>query len=449
MEYALPIVLVGVLGYIAVVKTWFFHDDWVFLADAAGMADRDQSFVRIVSYDWYWRIFYPVFGLHQWGWALTRLVMHGVSSLLTARLAGHAGLDRPGQILAGMIFAASPAAFECLYWATGAVELLGVVFALGALERWLAGTARSRWTALALTALAIGCKEAGLLLPVVFAADLIRHRHWRSPLWFGLGGVVLIGVAGVLLMLGDFETADAYGVDLRNVPRNFLVYGSWLATPVVLMKDATLMTTAGLLTGAAVWLLWGWLARRYAIRGRPALLICLVLAVLSIMPATVLGNHAVPRYLYGPFAAFAVSLAALIYPKHGPSGRTLVLLTAMLWLVAWSGVEFRRQARYPMGREYHRLVYKNRVSSYLWIKFREAGLRPDARVVIVQDPSTDDAVAGLLQDAMGGELALKFLNGRGATITWVKGVPPEDIGAAVFRTKDSNLFFQDEIATTE
>ena len=85
LEYALPIVLVGVLGYIAVVKTWFFHDDWVFLADAAGIAERDQSFVRIVSYDWYWRIFYPVFGLHQWGWALTRLVMHAVSSLRPSR----------------------------------------------------------------------------------------------------------------------------------------------------------------------------------------------------------------------------------------------------------------------------------------------------------------------------------------------------------------------------
>ena len=375
--------------------------------------------------------------------------MHAISSLLTARLAGHAGLDRHGQILAGMIFAASPAAFECLYWATGAVELLGVVFALGALERWLAGTVRARWTALALTALAIGCKEAGLLLPVVFAADLIRRRHWRSPLWIGLGVIVLMGTGAILLMLGDFATTEGYGVDLRNVPRNFLIYGSWLATPAVLMKDATLETTAGLLTGAAVWLLWGWLARRSALRGRPAVLACLALDVLSIMPATVLGDHAVPRYDYGPFAALAVSLMLIVYPDRGPSRRTLVLLVPMLWLVAWSGVEFHRQARFPMGRELHRLVFKNRTSIYLDRQFRDANLRPDERVVIVQGPSTDDGMVEHLRDVMGGDLALRFLVGPGATITWVKDEEPQHVDAAVYRTKGPNLFFQGRIAGTE
>jgi len=439
LEYALPVVLVAVLGNLDTIWTWWFHDDWLFLADAAGIADRDTSWVRVVTYDWYWRLCYTLLGTVTWRWGLTRLAMHAASSLLTARLAGHAGLGRHGQILAGMLFAAAPVAFESLYWGTGAVELLGVLFTLAALERWLAGGPRARWTALALTALAIGSKEAGLLLPLVFAADLARQRAWRTPLWGGLVALVGLGVVAAMLMLGDFATTDDYAVNPRLVPRNFLVYGTWLLTPAVLLRDATLAKTTSMYLGVWVWLLWAWAARREAGRGRPALVVCLGLGVLSILPATVLGDHAVPRYLYGPTAAVAITFAYLVFRERGPSTRTLLLLVPLLILMTWTGVAFHRNARFASGRAFHRLVFKERVSHYLSTHFVRAGIGPQDRVLIVQDPSTNENMKRILQDCMAGDLALKFVAGSGASLTWVQEVGPDDVGAFVFTTKGENL----------
>jgi hypothetical protein len=375
--------------------------------------------------------------------------MHAGSSLLTVRLAGHAGLDRQGQLLAGLMFAAAPTAFESLYWGTGAVELLGVLCSLAALERWFAGGTPARWTALGLTALAIGCKETGLLLPVVFAADLGWHRAWRSPLWGGLAGVTALGVAAVMLMLGDFATTTDYAVDLGRLPRNFLVYGSWLVTPSPLLKDATLKSTVGLATGAALWLIWGWAARRAVRRGQPALAVCLGLAVLAIAPATVLGDHAVPRYVYGPFAALAIACVHVLFPERGPSRRSLVLFGILFLVVAWTGVEYHRRARYISGRAYHRLVFKENVSRHLSSHFRLAGLAPDDHVVIIQEPGTDDEMKRYLQIAMADDLALKLIAGPDATLVWARKLAPEHVGSVVYRTKQATLELQGRLTLEE
>lgn len=449
LEYVLPVVAVAILAHLAVLRTWWFHDDWVFLADAAGIADRGGSLVRVVSYHWYWHLLYPLFGLATVPWAVTRLLMHAASSLLTARLAGHAGLDRHGQILAGLLFAASPAAFESLYWGTGAVELLGVLFSLAAVERWLAGAPRARWMALVLAALALGCKESGLLLPVVFAVDLLRRRTGRRALMAGVAVLAALGVAAVVLMLGDFATTSDYAVDPAGIPRNFLVYGSWLATPAVLLRDATLFAPAGLLTGAVFWAAWGWYARREAVAGRPALLVCLVLAVAALVPATVLGDHAVPRYGYGPFAALAVGLVLVLYREGGPSRRTLVLLVPMFWLVAWSGVDYHRNARYPSGRAFHRLVFKERVSQYLCRQYIQAELVDGDRVVIVQDTSTNDEMIQVLREGGADDLALRFIVGPAASLEWVRELGPEHAGAYVFRTQLENLVPRGRVPTAE
>lgn len=439
LEYGLPVVLVAVLGHLAVLRTWWFHDDWVFLADAAGLADRGTTLVRVVSYQWYWHLLYPLFGLATVPWALTRLLMHAASALLTARLAGRAGLDRHGQILAGLLFAAAPVAFESLYWGTGAVELLGALFSLAALERWLCGGPRGRWWALLLAALAVGCKESGLLLPLIFAGDLVRRRSARSPLMAGTLAVVALGAAAVVLMLGDFSTSADYGLDWRSVPRNLLVFGSWLATPAVLLRDGTLSTTAGLLTGAAFWALWGWAARRGLLAGRPALTVCLGLALAAAAPAMLTGDHAVPRYLYLPAAAASIALVAALYETRGPSRRTLLLLVPLLWLVAWSGVDYHRNARHPSGRAFHRLVFKERVSRYLCHRYSEAGLADGDRVVILRNDSTDDGIQRVLEEGVAGELGLRLTVGPRASLVWTRALGPEHAGAYVFATDRENL----------
>ncbi|RKZ17563.1 hypothetical protein DRQ50_04800, partial [bacterium] len=234
-------------------------------------------------------------------------------------------------------------------------------------------------------------------------------------------------------------TTDDYAVELASIPRNFLVYGSWLATPAVLLRDQTLFTTAGLLTGAAFWALWGWLARRALVAGRSALLVCLVLAAASLAPATVLGDHAVPRYGYGPFAALAVSVVLVLYRSVGPSRRTLVMMVPLLWLVAWGGVQYHLDARYPSGRAFHRLVFKERVSQYLCHNYVQAGLVDGDRVVIVQDASTNDAMIRVLREGGADDLALRLVVGPRARLEWVRELGPEHAGAYVFGTRGENL----------
>ncbi len=442
LETALPVVLVAVLGYLPVLRTWWFHDDWVFLADAAGIAPRGDSLVRVLSYQWYWSAFYPLFGLHAWAWGLTRLALHAGSSLLVMRLGARAGLDRSARILAGMLFAAAPVAIESLYWGTGAIELMGVFFALAALERWLAGTNAARWWALGLAALAVLSKESGLLLVVVFAVILVRERRLRGALAAGLAALAALAVCSALLVARDFGTTGQYAVDLAHVPRDLLVYGLWLVLPAPLLRDGQLSANLALLAGAAVWGAWGLVAWRAWTRGQRFPAACLGVALLAVAPATVLGDHAVPRYLYGPFAGVALTAVWLAFPREGLRRGGLVMFAIVLTVMAWSGTVYVRDARLPGGRPVHRLAFKEAISRYSQAQFDAAHIRPNDHVVIEQGPGTDATQFELLRTTLMDDRAIRLLYGRGVTVRWGGVTTPADAGALSFSTAGANLVFK-------
>jgi hypothetical protein len=439
LEYTLPILFVAVVGHLLVLRTWWFHDDWVFLADAAGIAARGDSLVRVASYQWYWSLFYPLFGLQAWAWGLTRLALHAGSALLVARIAARGGMDRHGQIFAGLVFAAAPAAMESLYWGTGAVELLGVFFALAAVERWLAGTTTARWVALFLGALAVLSKESGLLLLVFFGASLAAEGRLRSWQTVGVGALAALAAWAAWLVARDFGTTADYAVDLGHAPRNFLVDGLWLVTPVPLLRDSLLLAPLAAVAGAFVWGMWGLTAWRARLRWQSFPLFCLGLALLAVAPATIVGDHAVPRYLYGPFAALALSLAALAYPQTGPRRATLVVVTILCAVVAWSGAVAMREARLPGGRPLHRLVFREYIARYSWQEIQRARIGPEDRVVIVRSADTDAGQFELLRSTLMDDLALRLLCGRRVQVAWREEILPEDAGAVVFTTAGANL----------
>jgi hypothetical protein len=439
LEYGLPVVFVAVVGHLLVLRSWWFHDDWVFLADAAGIAPRGDSLVRVVSYQWYWSLLYPLFGLQAWAWGLTRLALHAGSALLVARISARGGLDRHGQIFAGLVFAAAPAAMESLYWGTGAVELLGVFFALAALERWLVGSTAARWAALGLAALAVLSKESGLLLVVFFAARLAMERRLLSRLTVGVAALAALAGWAAWLVARDFGTTADYAVDFVRAPRNLLVYGIWLVTPVPLLRDALLHEPAAAAAGAVVWGAWGLAAWRARLHGRNLPLVCLGVALLAVAPATVVGDHAVPRYLYGPFAALAVAFAAWAYPQAGPRRATLVVLTVLLAVVAWSGAASMRDARHPGGRPLHRLVFREYIARYSRQEILRAGIGPEDRVVILRSADTDPGQFALLKSTLMDDLAIRLLCGRRVQVAWRNEALPGDGGAVVFRTVGANL----------
>lgn len=61
-EYA-GVLLAAVVSYVTVTRTFWFHDDWYFLAHAAHLADLTKGGSRWVSYEGYWKLFFPVFGI--------------------------------------------------------------------------------------------------------------------------------------------------------------------------------------------------------------------------------------------------------------------------------------------------------------------------------------------------------------------------------------------------
>ena len=438
LECVLPIVAVAVVGHLPVLRAWWFHDDWVFLGDAAGLAARG-GLLRPLSYQLYWSLFLPIFGLTAWPWALTRLALHCGSALLVARIAGRGGLDRHGRITAGLLFAAAPAAFESLAWGTGAVELLGTFFALAAVERWLAATPGARRAALGLAALAVLNKEAGLLLAVFFAFSLAREGRLRSAASAGVGALVILGLWAALQVARDFGTSGDYAVDLPHVPRDFLVFGAWLLTPGPLLRDATLTSTAGLLTGLLAWGLWGAAVQAVRPDRRRFAAGCLGLGLLALGPALITGDHAVPRYVYAPFAALVLTAVALLYPERGPSRATLVLLTVLLAVGALGSTLYQRDARHPSGRPVHRLVFKEEVSRLACRAIVQAGVRPGERVVFLRDPGTEPAQVALLQDVLAGDLALWLLTHRDVGAVWRDQPDPADRGAFVFLVRGAML----------
>ncbi|MFO7610740.1 MAG: hypothetical protein R6X35_16390 [Candidatus Krumholzibacteriia bacterium] len=436
---ALPLLAVAVLGHLPVLGAWWFHDDWVFLADAAGIVPRGDGLVRPVTYQLYWSALWPLFGLTPWLWAATRLALHAGAAVLVARLAGHGGLDRHGQLVAGLLFAAAPVAFESLAWGTGAVELLGAVFALAAVERWLAGGRRARWAALALAAFAVLSKESGLLLVVFFAFSLGREGRLRSPLAAGTAALAFLGAWAALQVVRDFDTTADYAIVPGLVPRNLLVLGSWLLTPGPLLRDSTLTATVGLAAGAVAWGLWGLAVQATRPERRPFAAGCLGLGLLALLPAAVTGDHAVPRYVYAPFAAVAVGAAVLVYPARGPSRRTLVLLTVLLLAGTAGSTLYQQDARHPSGRPLHRLVFKEEVSRLACRTIIRAGIGPGEQVVFLRDEGTDAGQMALLEDVLAGDRALRLLAWQDAAAVWRDRPDPADRGAFVFLVRGAML----------
>lgn len=432
LGYALPIILVAVIGHLPVLRSWWLHDDWIFLADAAGVVDRGGGLVRPVAYLAYWRLLYPLFGLVPWPWAVTRLALHAGSALLVARLGERAGLDRRGGAAAGLLFAASPIAFESLIWGTGAVELLGAFLVLASLERWLAATPRARTAALALAGAAVLTKEAGLLLAPAFAWDLARRRRLASPAGAGVAVLAVVSAAAVLMVFRDLGSSPDYGVNPMQAPRNLLVFGSWLLTPGPLLRPGTLHTVTGLVTGALAWGLWAGAVRLVWPNRRRAAAAALALGLLGLVPVLVTGDHAVPRYLYFSYAGVCVTAALLVWPGRGPDVRTLALLTVLMLASAAGSTRYQVDARHPSGRPLHRLVFKEEMSRVACRTILEAGVRPADRVVFLADPATAAADRELLREVLGDDRAVKLLAGKETAAAWRDRLEPADRGSHVF-----------------
>lgn len=461
---ALAAFLAAVLGHVPLLGAWWCRDDWGLLARAAGLIDKPHGLpARWLSQHAYWQLTWPLFGLNPAPHAVVRLLLHGLASLLVARLARRGGLRPAGALLAGLVFAGSPLAFLPLYWAAGIQELLAAALALLAIDRWLAagaapmpgpnaaGAGVRTWrdgsgplVAAALAGLgALLAKESALGLGLLLGGLLLggagprgRQRGTAAAI-IGLLLAGAVGAAWLSTRLFDTGAGSAYqtGGPLTFVP-NVGVFGHWLVDPGPVVRFTR--SWSFVFVGWGVMLAWaGWGAWRWR-RGQWLPLTALAGTLLALAPMLPLRQHIAPYQAYLAAAGWALALGALL-PRRVPLPR-LAIVVAVAATVGWglftcSAVKHRRN---ELGLPADDIV---RATSLSW-QARDllrgidqlGGGRPVNQVTLLQFPAGPGALeyaqrfgerwAGRtdLHEALGGDLGPRLLVPKGVTVRWQNGL---------------------------
>ena len=165
------------------VPTYFTAQVW-----AGVMPEELGNYYRPLFLLWL-RINDVVFGNQAWGWHLTTVLAHVLTTLLVYLLACRLGISRDVALLATMIFGLHPAHIEAVAWISGVTEpLLGIFLIasfLAYLESRAIGAHALRWRvcSLVLFALAMLEKETALILPgLLIIYEWIYGMEWGRPL---------------------------------------------------------------------------------------------------------------------------------------------------------------------------------------------------------------------------------------------------------------------------
>ncbi len=362
----IAVFVAAVLGRMPALGSWWNLDDWGQLARSAGL-DTGEALAgwpaRWLSQHAYWDLTWPLFGLNSDAHALVRLALHGIAAVLIVRIAWRSGLGPLPRLLAGLVFAASPLAFTPLYWASGIQEILAAVFALAAVERWLAastgGRAQFVWAA-GLAVLSMLSKESGLGLPLlflIFAWLRIGVRlEDKAFAWAIIMLLMPFAVAEGVLVFDHFGTAAdqpyALGSALTSVV-NLGVFGWWLLSPGPIL--AANISVAMTIAGGLLWAMWGaWGVFQWRRQG-PLVLLALVAALFILGPALPLKKKLVPYLAYLAAAPLGLLLGSVAQQFKSARLSHLGLLPVLgfmsLVAMGWGffGMESRLANRNELG----------------------------------------------------------------------------------------------------
>jgi len=434
-EYA-GVLLAAVVSYVTVTRTFWFHDDWYFLAHAAHLADLTKGGSRWVSYEGYWKLFFPVFGIETAPWAVTRLLLHAGSVWLVIRLARLLGLKAGFALLAGLLFAATPSTFESVFWGTGVVELLGVFFALASLDQWLRGGRTSLILSLLWGVLAVFSKETGFFLPVFYLVWARRQAEDRRPRLLVAGALLGLTVVAGILLLVNLQGEQGYDLTLWTLPHNLMLMVFWMVAPPPFQTGNEVAFAGAWILGLVLVILWLvaalWARRRGQQIAPWAGLFCLG----AMLPALPLADHILPRYAYGPAAAGAISLAAILAASGWkPDRRWIMFLVLPVVAFNYWNLHHRLTAEYTNGRVIHRLVVKEEISRRMCDRI--AGLelvRPD-RLVFFLEPDREPLEIQYIRDSLADDLGLRLYLGADLEVVWTESISPDDVGSYVISIK--------------
>ncbi len=304
-----------------------------------------------------------LFGTDAAGYRIVNLLLLAGCSCALAAAARRAGLRAGAALLAGALLLLHPAAVEGVAWISQSKTLLALLFALLALERWLAylvapGTGRLA-AAFALAGLSLLAKAAFVLLPGVFGVALFTHappgRRLRElPALACLGlfavGVLILGVqaqqsqGGVVPWYGGSSAATARV--MPGVLWRYLRYGLLPFDPVhgVDPKPPPRWGDAGVWAPAAAVLLAALAAGACAVRQRRLALAAAwwgaaLLPVMQLVPMTTIFAD---RYLLVALPGLLVPVACGLEcaldcaPARGRTAGLAVIGVALLALAVVS-----------------------------------------------------------------------------------------------------------------
>jgi protein O-mannosyl-transferase len=152
-----------------------------------------------------------LFGDAPLGYRITNVLVFAASACALRAVVRRGGASSVGATLAGALLLLHPAAVEAVAWISQSKTLLALLFALLAVERWLAQLETPRRArlaaALGFAALSLLAKSAFVLLPAVFAIAWWTHggTHRRN-----VAAVAALGALGFSVAL---ENVMAQGLE--------------------------------------------------------------------------------------------------------------------------------------------------------------------------------------------------------------------------------------------
>ena len=434
----------ALLGHLTAFGARWNQDDWELLGRAAGLVETGGGFpARFVSRQLYWDLTWPLFGTSPAPHTIVRLLVFALCAVLVTRIAARAGLTTLPRLVAGLMVAASPLAFTPMYWAAGIQELLGAVFALAAIERWLAGSRRDLLLASALALLSMFSKESGLGLGLLFLVMLfVGVGPAITDRVFGWGMCLLLLLFAIVegvLVVQHFPTGAgelfAMGSPAQ-IAVNLGTMGWWMLSPGPFLAGDLLWPQMA--AGTMLFVLWGvWSITQFRQNNRLPLL-TLVAALMSIAAALPLETQLSPYLGFLGVCAGALAVASLV-PSHWNSSPVLLVGLSLL-AAAWGffGMETRSNQRNESQLPADPLVRANSLSWQISRMLPQLPLqRIDGQrqaVTILQVPKSSQQMEmadrlgeqwvtrSQLHSVIGGSVGPRLVLGEEARVDWVNAL---------------------------
>ena len=319
------------LVYFQFLDQWFVTDDFLFLQAASGRNIFEfvgRSFTSPIGpnvrplFELYMFGMYRMFALEGVVYHVANLLLHGAISVLVVLLVLQVSGSRVSGLVAGLVFAVTPAYGVSVTWVTNATSLIAGLCFISAVTlflRFWGGERRPAYMALSLLMFVAGllARETVATLPAVLIVLGLAVKPVSSKEELaGFGRVLLpfviidaVYVAGQIAQtqfaLGVREGVAAYGFDW-NVAPALIDRLLWLSLPLPSSSGAWVDTFqwfafAGISLAVGLHVVW----RRWVV---PAFFACTIIALLpeGLLPAFTL------RYVYVASIFWAGLLACLL-----------------------------------------------------------------------------------------------------------------------------------------